>query len=181
MRRSLAILLALALLTSLTGCVRNPSPAQVVQPVELPEPEPREPELMLGEKIISDPENVTLYYTAGDGSSFTTLIRGLSTTSDESLLDRAMSALLRSNLSRDLLANLPADTTFLEVEFACGIATVRLSLDAYNAVTDVIAELGVPVIMVADIGHVSPMMPLIIGSHAKVTACDNDLTVEMSL
>lgn len=56
-----------------------------------------------------------------------------------------------------------------------------MGVDAYNAVTDVIAELGVPVIMDADIGHVSPMMPLIIGSHAKVTACDNDLTVEMSL
>ena len=56
-----------------------------------------------------------------------------------------------------------------------------MGVNAYNAVTDVIAEIGVPVIMDADIGHVAPMMPLIIGSQAKVTACGNDLTVEMKL
>ena len=56
-----------------------------------------------------------------------------------------------------------------------------MGVDAYNAVTDVLAPLGVPVIMDADIGHVSPMIPLIIGSHAKVTAKGNDLTVEMHI
>ena len=56
-----------------------------------------------------------------------------------------------------------------------------LGVDAYNAVTDVIADLEVPVIMDADIGHVAPMMPLIIGSHAEVKAEGNDLEVKMSL
>ena len=35
--------------------------------------------------------------------------------------------------------------------------------------------------MDADIGHVAPMMPLIIGSHAEVKAEGNDLEVKMSL
>ena len=56
-----------------------------------------------------------------------------------------------------------------------------LGVDAYNAVTDVIADLEVPVIMDVDIGHVAPMMPLIIGSHAEVNAEGNDLEVKMSL
>ena len=56
-----------------------------------------------------------------------------------------------------------------------------MGVDEYNAVTDMIGDLGVPIIMDADIGHISPMMPLIIGSHAKVNAKDNDLTVKMEL
>ena len=56
-----------------------------------------------------------------------------------------------------------------------------LGVNQYNAVTDVISDLGVPVIMDADIGHVAPMMPLIIGSEARVTADGNELIAEMRL
>ena len=56
-----------------------------------------------------------------------------------------------------------------------------MGVNAYNAVTDVIRDLQVPVIMDADIGHIDPMMPLIIGSRAGVTAENNNLTVEMHL
>lgn len=53
-----------------------------------------------------------------------------------------------------------------------------MGVNAYNAVTDVLGDLGVPVVMDADVGHISPMMPLIIGAEAVVTASGNDLTVE---
>lgn len=56
-----------------------------------------------------------------------------------------------------------------------------MGVNAYNAVTDVIEDLRVPVVMDADVGHVPPMMPLIIGSMADVIAEGNDLTVKMAL
>lgn len=54
-----------------------------------------------------------------------------------------------------------------------------MGLDAYHAVVDLLAELQVPVIMDADIGHLPPMMPLICGSYARVSAKGNDVTIEM--
>lgn len=55
----------------------------------------------------------------------------------------------------------------------------QLGVDAYNAVTDMVEDLGVPVIMDCDIGHISPTIPLIIGSQAEVSVKGNDLTVRM--
>ncbi len=56
---------------------------------------------------------------------------------------------------------------------------VVLGLDQYRAVTDMLDGFGLPVIMDADIGHLPPMMPLVCGSMAKVTAGGNKLCVEM--
>lgn len=54
-----------------------------------------------------------------------------------------------------------------------------MGLDAYQAVLKVAGEKNVPVIMDADIGHLSPMMPLIVGSHARVSVRGNSITVMM--
>lgn len=54
-----------------------------------------------------------------------------------------------------------------------------MGLDQYHAVCDLLAELDVPVIMDADIGHLSPMMPLVCGSHAAVQVNGNDISIEM--
>ncbi|MBP5577499.1 MAG: LD-carboxypeptidase [Treponema sp.] len=54
-------------------------------------------------------------------------------------------------------------------------------VNKYNAVTDVLGELGVPVVMDADLGHVPPSMPLVIGSPACVSAVGDDICVEMEL
>lgn len=54
-----------------------------------------------------------------------------------------------------------------------------MGLDQYNAVLEVIEKYNVPVIMDADIGHLAPMMPLVSGSVASVTAEENSLMVEM--
>lgn len=50
-----------------------------------------------------------------------------------------------------------------------------MGADHFNAVTDVVGELGVPIIMDADIGHIDPMLPVVMGARAKVTAKGNDL------
>ena len=54
-------------------------------------------------------------------------------------------------------------------------------VNKYTAVTDVLGSLGVPLVMDADLGHVPPSMPLVIGSRACVTACGNDICVKMEL
>jgi muramoyltetrapeptide carboxypeptidase LdcA involved in peptidoglycan recycling len=46
-------------------------------------------------------------------------------------------------------------------------------IDHYRAVTDLLAEYQVPVIMDLDIGHYSPMMPIVSGAMAQVQAAGN--------
>lgn len=52
-------------------------------------------------------------------------------------------------------------------------------LDAYDAILEVASKYRVPVIMDLDIGHLPPMMPLIIGSYTKVEICGNDIVLTM--
>ncbi len=54
-----------------------------------------------------------------------------------------------------------------------------MGLDAYEAVLAVAGTYNVPVIMDADIGHLPPMMPLVMGSVAEVTLKGNELEVKM--
>lgn len=53
-----------------------------------------------------------------------------------------------------------------------------MGVNRFNAVTDVIECLDVPVIMDADIGHIDPMLPVIMGAKALVTARGNDFRIE---
>lgn len=54
-----------------------------------------------------------------------------------------------------------------------------MGLDACQAVLAVAAKYHVPVIMDLDIGHLSPMTPLVVGSMATVTLKGNHVKVEM--
>ena len=54
-------------------------------------------------------------------------------------------------------------------------------VNKYNAVTDVLSDLGLPIIMDADVGHVAPVMPLVIGSKSLVSAQGDDITIKMEL
>jgi muramoyltetrapeptide carboxypeptidase LdcA involved in peptidoglycan recycling len=56
-----------------------------------------------------------------------------------------------------------------------------LGADQYNAVTSMLEKYQVPVIMDADIGHISPMMPLVIGADAAVQVQNNNISVKMDL
>ena len=53
-----------------------------------------------------------------------------------------------------------------------------LGVDQYNAVTEMLGGLGVPIIMDLDIGHMPPMMPIINGAVADVEAVGNTLTMK---
>lgn len=52
-------------------------------------------------------------------------------------------------------------------------------LTQYEAVTGVLGELGVPIVMDLDIGHVAPMMPLVCGSLATAHVADGEFHIEM--
>ncbi len=56
-----------------------------------------------------------------------------------------------------------------------------MGLDQYGAVYETIRKYRVPVLMDLDIGHLSPMMPLICGSMAHVVSDGAQYSVEMSL
>ena len=62
-----------------------------------------------------------------------------------------------------------------------GFRQEMMGLDPWRAVTDVLAPLGVPIVMDCDIGHVPPMMPLVIGSPARAEICGDKITVQMEL
>lgn len=50
-------------------------------------------------------------------------------------------------------------------------------LDQYRAATDLLSKYHVPVLMDLDIGHIPPMMPMVNGAYAKVTATGNDIII----
>lgn len=53
-----------------------------------------------------------------------------------------------------------------------------MGVDQYNAVTDILGELNVPIIMDLDIGHLPPMMPIISGCLATVHAEGNSINIK---
>jgi len=55
-----------------------------------------------------------------------------------------------------------------------------MNLNQYQAVLQTAGRKNVPVIMDVDLGHSQPMMPLVVGSLAKVTAAENSIRVEMA-
>ncbi|SCY01449.1 Muramoyltetrapeptide carboxypeptidase LdcA (peptidoglycan recycling) [Lachnospiraceae bacterium XBB2008] len=56
-----------------------------------------------------------------------------------------------------------------------------MGLDQYMAVYDIVSHHRVPILMDADLGHLSPMVPLITGSYATVQAEGNEWNVRMEL
>ncbi len=56
-----------------------------------------------------------------------------------------------------------------------------MGLDAYEAVIGILGKYKVPILMDVDLGHLPPMMPLITGSVARVSASARKMQVEMQL
>ena len=54
-----------------------------------------------------------------------------------------------------------------------------MGLDQYRAVTEILGDLDLPVIMDLDIGHLPPMMPLVTGSKATVYAEADGIRIDM--
>lgn len=53
-----------------------------------------------------------------------------------------------------------------------------IRVDHYRAVTDLLAEYQVPVIMDLDIGHMAPMMPVVTGAMAKAHVQGNTFVLD---
>lgn len=62
-----------------------------------------------------------------------------------------------------------------------GMGVEEFGIDEYQAVTEMLRKYNVPILMDLDIGHISPMMPLISGSMARVVSDGSTYQVEMSL
>lgn len=54
-----------------------------------------------------------------------------------------------------------------------------MGLDQYKAVTGILGEIGVPILMDLDIGHTAPMMPLVSGAYGTVYVGENEVRIEM--
>lgn len=59
--------------------------------------------------------------------------------------------------------------------------TEEFGLDQYQAVTDILGEYHVPVVMDVDIGHLPPMMPVVNGAEAEVSVRNNDICLRYFL
>lgn len=131
-KRISAGMLAAVLCLGFGGCSRSPHTAETESEIVLPEPLPELTNMILGERIASQPENVTLYYVSGDGTSFSTITRSVVVSPGESLCEEAVDALLYTTATPERMSFIPTETQLLDVEYACGIATVNLSLDAHD-------------------------------------------------
>lgn len=56
-----------------------------------------------------------------------------------------------------------------------------MGLDRHSTVTGILGEIGVPIIMDLDIGHLAPMMPIVSGSMGTVTAGGNKFSLTMEM
>lgn len=62
-----------------------------------------------------------------------------------------------------------------------GMGAEEYGIDHYQAAYEMLRKYNVPVIMDVDIGHLSPMMPLISGAMARVVSDGQEYRVEMEL
>ena len=130
-RRLAALAMAGVFALSLTGCSSN-SAGEGEQKIVLPEPTEQSGGSIFGESILSAPENVTLYYVSGDGTSFSAVSRSLTGSSTSDLCEQVVRALLDDS-APERASSVPEGTALLGVEAASGVATVNLSLEAYRA------------------------------------------------
>lgn len=63
----------------------------------------------------------------------------------------------------------------------CAFRQEMMGVDQYNAVTGVLGEFGVPIVMDADVGHVAPMIPVISGCPAEVEVQGNSIEIRHTL
>lgn len=54
-----------------------------------------------------------------------------------------------------------------------------MGVNQYNAVYELLEKYHVPIIMDADVGHINPNMPLVIGAYAYVSSYNNTIEVKM--
>lgn len=125
----LATLLA-AVALGLSGCMLSGREPETVDEIHLPEPTEEPENMILGETLSGSFNEVTLYYPATDGTSYSTVRRSVRPEDGQSLPEAALSALFEG--SNGQAVRFLGDTKVLSCEYACGTATVNLSIDARN-------------------------------------------------
>lgn len=132
MRKALSfVALLLALVLALSGCVLRGPETEAAGEISLPEPDSEPENMILGESISGNLREVALYRAAADFSSFSTVNQNLRAEVGQSLPEAAVEALLASGDAVN--AREAYDVKLLGCEYACGTATVNLSIDARNA------------------------------------------------
>lgn len=131
-KRFCAYALTIALCLGLAGCSYVPYASEAAPEIVLPEPSAEPTNMILGERVAAQSENVTLYYVSGDGNSFSTITRSMTAQPGESIYAETVDTLLYSASSPDRMSVMPSGMQLLDVEYACGIVTVNLSLDAHG-------------------------------------------------
>ncbi len=121
-----ALLLSLAL--GLSGCAIGGHDAETTLEISLPEPEGEPENMIIGETMAGDISEVALYYPTADNSGFSTVTTNLRADAGQSLPEAAVLALLASAGPGGTRS--PGDIALLGCEYACGTATVNLSIDA---------------------------------------------------
>lgn len=124
----LALLTALAVL--LGGCMFGGQEPEAPGEISFPEPSKEPENMILGETLSNGFADVTLYFAAQDGASFSTVTRSVRTESGQSQPEAALNALMSSIDERTVRSI--GDTRVLNCEYACGTVTVNLSIDARN-------------------------------------------------
>ena len=56
-----------------------------------------------------------------------------------------------------------------------------MGVNQYNAVTDILGDLGVPLVMDADFGHIAPAIPLVMGANAFVQVKGENFSCKFDL
>ena len=126
--RAIAMLLACACM--LSGCMLRAQVTETSAEITLPDP-PSEPRnMILGERVPTRSAGVTLYYAMADGTGFSAVTRNLLVDAGQSLPEAAVNALLSPAAGSESATLSMGDTQLLSCEYACGIATVNLSIDA---------------------------------------------------
>ena len=131
MRRMLLMGLSFALVAAiLGGCALTNRKQEAVTDIRLPEPTEEPENMILGEKLSAAPTEVTLYFATQDGTGFSAVSRMISRDVGQSLPQAVVATLLDSGAERSIPSM--ADTRMLGCEYACGTATINLSIDARN-------------------------------------------------
>ena len=126
--RLAALLTVVAL--GLSGCMLSGREPEAVDEIHLPEPSEEPENMILGETLSGSLNEVTLYFPAPDGTSYSTVRRGVRPEDGQSLPEAALSALFEG--SEGQAVRFLGETKVLSCEYACGTATVNLSIDARN-------------------------------------------------
>lgn len=131
MRKYLTLLILFtAAAVALSGCVFNRHAPEAASDIALPEPEPEAQDMILGERAEASAVDVALYFPASDGAGFSSVTRSIRAEPGEAFLEAVVRSLLSARPGSESMALSNGDTRLLSCEYACGTATVNLSIDA---------------------------------------------------